>query len=707
MLPMASSSSSSSSSSATVAVEKATSDLLISPDWTMNIDICDSVNSHHWQAKDVVKALKRRLQHKNSKVQLLSLTLLETMVKNCGDYVHFQIAERNILGEMIKIVKKKTDMQVREKILVLLDSWQEAFGGPGGKHSQYYWAYDELRRSGVEFPKRSSDAVPIFTPPVSHQTVGRPQPGYGMPSNASRRLDETMATEIESLSLSSMDAMQNVLELLSDMLQAVNPGDSAAVKDEVIVELVNRCRTNQKKLMQMLTSTGDEELLARGLELNDSLQSLLAKHDAIATGSPIPAQLTNFSPQHTETSASSVRQSEVRDSSPRDVSPRPNVNSSSPVPATMTKGPAYEEEEEEDEFAQLARRHSKAPSTVSQSTSNDTAEGLAIVSISSSTAPSQEASTSATCTALALPDPPAPVKTKEQDIIDLLSITLSTTETSPSYNPQPYTPPSNQNMHQVPVSAGVHAGYPHASQPFPTQSQTPYNSYVVPWAQNHQQTQAAAQPQRFQTYQQTQAAAQPQPFQTQQQTQAAAQQPTFQTHQQTQAAAQQQTFQTHQQTQAAAQPQPLQPAQTHQHVQPQPPTYSSGYIPPPWAATPGYYTNNNAYATRTNTTSYAPVQAQTSASYTPVQSARPLQQYNSFSARENGSANVGESPAITAARNPAPSATGQKPFIPSYRLFEDLNVFGGADGRHNKMPSSGTSSSLAGTSSQGMVGGRK
>ncbi|KAJ0027534.1 hypothetical protein Pint_35002 [Pistacia integerrima] len=98
---------SSSSSSATVAVEKATSELLISPDWTMNIDICDSINSHQWQAKDVVKAVKKRLQHKNGKVQLLALTLLETMVKNCGDFVHFQIAERNVLGEMVKIVRKK------------------------------------------------------------------------------------------------------------------------------------------------------------------------------------------------------------------------------------------------------------------------------------------------------------------------------------------------------------------------------------------------------------------------------------------------------------------------------------------------------------------------------------------------------------------------------------------------------------------------
>lgn len=37
-----------SSSSASVAVEKATSDLLMGPDWTMNIEICDSINSNHW-----------------------------------------------------------------------------------------------------------------------------------------------------------------------------------------------------------------------------------------------------------------------------------------------------------------------------------------------------------------------------------------------------------------------------------------------------------------------------------------------------------------------------------------------------------------------------------------------------------------------------------------------------------------------------------
>ncbi|XP_041024728.1 LOW QUALITY PROTEIN: TOM1-like protein 6 [Juglans microcarpa x Juglans regia] len=733
-------SSSSSSASATVAVDKATSDLLMTPDWTINIDICDSVNSHQWQAKDVVKAVKKRLQHKNPKVQFLSLTLLETMVKNCGDYVHFQIAEKKILEEMIKIVRKKADMQVREKILVLVNSWQEAFGGPGGKHPQYYMAYEELRRSGIEFPKNSLDAAPIFTPPVTHPTLGHNRAGYGMPSNSSRRLDETMATEMESLSLSDLDSMRNVMELLSDMLQAVNPSDRAAIKDEVIVDLVTRCRSNQKKLMQMLTTTADEELLGQGLELNDSLQSSLARHDAIASGSPLPTLIANSSPKPSEASASNPKPSvEVSSSS------RPNAIK--PVPA-IKGAPIDEEEEEEDEFAQLARRHSKTQPMHFQSAG--TTESLSSNTSLSTSIPA--ASTSAPCNALALPDPPAQIRTtKEQDMIDLLSITLSTVPASPH---TPHTPSvSNENKNQIPISSAQ--GYPHASQTYPgNQGKLPYNSYVVPWAQPQPQPQSfqqvqpqpQPQPQSFQqvqpqpqsqgfqqvqpqpqphpqSFQQVQPQPQPQPQphpQSFQQVQPQPQ-PQPQSFQQVQPQPQPQSFQ---QVQPQPQPQSFQPpqpqpqTQSFQNVQPQPQPqlkppsqtqlqpqyqYPSGYPPPPWAPTPGY-SNNQNHVSATNM--FLTPQANTAASHAPIQGTRPLQHYSSFPSRGiNGSSIHGDpwasaGPKIPAsAPAPAPT-TGPKPFVPSYRLFEDLNVFG-------NVTSGSTSSTLSGSSGQSMVGGRK
>jgi hypothetical protein len=43
-------------------------------------------------------------------VQLLALTLLETLVRNCGDNVHQHIQDREVLQEMVKIMKKKVSV---------------------------------------------------------------------------------------------------------------------------------------------------------------------------------------------------------------------------------------------------------------------------------------------------------------------------------------------------------------------------------------------------------------------------------------------------------------------------------------------------------------------------------------------------------------------------------------------------------------------
>ncbi|KAG1367907.1 Target of Myb protein [Cocos nucifera] len=163
--------------------DRATSIMLIGPDWAMNMEICDICNRDPGQAKDVVKGLKKRLRHKNPKVQLLALTLLETMVKNCGDIVHTHVAEKDILHEMVKIVRKKQpDIHVKEKVLVLIDTWQEAFGGPQARHPQYFAAYQELLHAGAVFPQRPERSAPVFTPLQTQPLTSYP-PSLRNPGN--------------------------------------------------------------------------------------------------------------------------------------------------------------------------------------------------------------------------------------------------------------------------------------------------------------------------------------------------------------------------------------------------------------------------------------------------------------------------------------------------------------------------------------------
>ncbi|KFK38269.1 hypothetical protein AALP_AA3G092500 [Arabis alpina] len=259
-------------------VDRATSDMLIGPDWAMNLEICDMLNHEPGQTREVVSGIKKRLTSRTSKVQLLALTLLETIINNCGDLIHMQVAEKDILHKMVKMVKRKPNIQVKEKILILIDTWQEAFSGPQGRHPQYYAAYQELLRAGIVFPQRPPTTV----------SSGQTGPSTTYPQSSRNARQETIDTSTESefptLSLTEIQNARGIMDVLAEMMSAIDGNNKEGLKQEVIVDLVSQCRTYKQRVVHLVNSTSDESLLCQGLALNDDLQKLLAKHEAIASG---------------------------------------------------------------------------------------------------------------------------------------------------------------------------------------------------------------------------------------------------------------------------------------------------------------------------------------------------------------------------------------------------------------------------------------
>lgn len=257
--------------------------------------------------------------------------------------------------------------------------------------------------------------------------------------------------------------------------------------------------------------------------------------------------------------------------------------------------------------------------------------------------------------ALVLRDPPAPAKTtNEQDIIELLSITLSTV------SPQaPQTPA--QNVNQRSASPTNQENSHTSSEPYPGYQSQTFNSYVAPWARSQSQPQPQPQLQQPRPNGHLQYQAQPQP-----------------------------------------QPQPQHNGQFQYQIRPQPqpqphfPQYSA-YPPPPWAATPGYFNNPNPSSRTPYMHSTLPA---TTSMPAPVKQANSFPAGGSNTTAINGGARIG----ANSATNP-PAAAAQKTFIPSYRLFEDLNVFGNEDQRFKA--TSNSSAGMSGENNQSWISGHK
>ncbi len=96
----------------------------------------------------------------------LTLTVLETCVKNCGKQFHVLVANKEFIQELVKLIGPKYDPPpvVQEKVLSLIQAWAETFANQQDL-SGVVQVYNELKSKGIEFPAADPEhTVPIYTP---------------------------------------------------------------------------------------------------------------------------------------------------------------------------------------------------------------------------------------------------------------------------------------------------------------------------------------------------------------------------------------------------------------------------------------------------------------------------------------------------------------------------------------------------------------
>jgi signal transducing adaptor molecule len=108
----------------------------------------DAFNWPFASARNVIAAILKRLAHRNPNVQLYSLTLSESLSKNCGKYLHTEIASRAFTQALERLITDRvriflpiplgkmliapfpiqtTHDKVRHRALMLIAMWTEDF----------------------------------------------------------------------------------------------------------------------------------------------------------------------------------------------------------------------------------------------------------------------------------------------------------------------------------------------------------------------------------------------------------------------------------------------------------------------------------------------------------------------------------------------------------------------------------------------------
>ncbi|XP_061701348.1 hepatocyte growth factor-regulated tyrosine kinase substrate isoform X3 [Syngnathoides biaculeatus] len=138
-------------------LDKATSQLLLETDWESILQICDLIRQGDTQAKYAIGAIKKKLNDKNPHVALYALEVLESVVKNCGQTVHDEVASKQTMEELKDLIK--TEPNVRSKILYLIQAWAHAFRNEP-KYKVVQDTYQIMKVEGHVFPEfKESDAM--------------------------------------------------------------------------------------------------------------------------------------------------------------------------------------------------------------------------------------------------------------------------------------------------------------------------------------------------------------------------------------------------------------------------------------------------------------------------------------------------------------------------------------------------------------------
>ncbi|XP_023149357.1 target of Myb protein 1 isoform X1 [Amphiprion ocellaris] len=278
-------------------IERATGSSLPTEDWALNMEICDTINSSEEGPKDALRAVKKRIVgNKNFKEVMLTLTVLETCVKNCGYRFHILVTTRDFIeGVLVRsiIPRNNPPAILHDRVLSIIQAWADAFRSSPDL-TGVVSVYEDLRRKGLEFPmteldgyspvQASKKTLPGNGPAVTTlpAVLLSSKPPLIPPQTSELKLalegsNALTPSQIKTLK-TELGVVRSNLTMMSDMMSQLDPVTVKQADMELLEQLYTVCKEMQDRIVKIVPRLSEEKLIEELLATNDEMNTAFTRY---------------------------------------------------------------------------------------------------------------------------------------------------------------------------------------------------------------------------------------------------------------------------------------------------------------------------------------------------------------------------------------------------------------------------------------------
>ncbi|XP_066474362.1 TOM1-like protein 1 isoform X2 [Tiliqua scincoides] len=229
-------------------IERATIGTLCTEEWGQFMHICDVINITEEGPKDAIRALRKRLSKNCNQAEIrLTLSLLDMCMQNCGPSFQSLVVKREFCKDrLVKLLNPRFNLPVdmQEKILTFIMTWARGFHGTVDV-SEIKEVYLELLKKGVEFPSTEINK--------KTQNIGK--------------------------LYSELDMVKMNTRVMSAILKENVPGSENPEDMDLLQKLYKICRAMQERIMALLATVQNEDVIPELVQVNENLNNVLLGHE--------------------------------------------------------------------------------------------------------------------------------------------------------------------------------------------------------------------------------------------------------------------------------------------------------------------------------------------------------------------------------------------------------------------------------------------